>query len=147
MHRVFRGFRVLLPCRRTPEEFGAQLRHALAAEPAPMAPEERQRLTWEAATERFLDVAELTERERPRGLPATLEAATYAAINTLSGAGQPKILSLGIMTECEGLLCAGLRAGSPRASPRKRTRQVSVRGFVVGRRALQWVCARYWQML
>ena len=52
-----------------------------------MAPEERQRLTWEAATERFLDVAELTERERPRGLTATLEAATYAAINTLSGAG------------------------------------------------------------
>ncbi|KAK9827590.1 hypothetical protein WJX81_001802 [Elliptochloris bilobata] len=70
---------------RTPEEFGAQLRHALAAEPVPMAPEERQRLTWEAATERFLDVAELTERERPRGATAALEAAVYAAVNTLSG--------------------------------------------------------------
>jgi len=74
------------PARRTPEEFGAQLRRALAEEPAPMAPQERRALTWEAATERFLDVAELTEAERPRGLGAALEAATYAAVNTLSGA-------------------------------------------------------------
>lgn len=54
-----------------------------------MAPEERQRLTWEAATERFLDVAELTEQDRPRGLAAALEAVTYAAVNTLSGAFLP----------------------------------------------------------
>ena len=50
-----------------------------------MAAEERQRLTWEAATERFLDVSELTERERPRGITAALEAAAAAAVNTLSG--------------------------------------------------------------
>lgn len=42
--------------RRSPEEFSQHIEHALAHEPHPMTLEERRHLTWEAATERFLDV-------------------------------------------------------------------------------------------
>ncbi len=45
-----------LPSCRSPEEFSKHIEHALAHEPHPMSPEERRNLTWEAATERFLDV-------------------------------------------------------------------------------------------
>ena len=39
----------------TPGEFLLQMRHALATHPAPLTAEERRRLSWEGATERFLD--------------------------------------------------------------------------------------------
>jgi digalactosyldiacylglycerol synthase len=39
----------------TPEEFLAQLKYALSSMPAPLSPEERKTLSWEGATERFLD--------------------------------------------------------------------------------------------
>lgn len=39
----------------TPGEFLLQLRHALATTPAPLTPAERRRLSWEGATDRFLD--------------------------------------------------------------------------------------------
>lgn len=118
------------PARRTPEEFGAQLRRALAEEPAPMAPQERRALTWEAATERFLDVAELTEAERPRGLGAALEAATYAAVNTLSGARprpclRPRVRAGGRCGFCPTR--GSLRSGELGAAPAAPSRRLRVR--------------------
>ena len=71
---------------RTPEEFSARLRSALAREPAPMSAEERRRLTWEAATERFLDVAEITGAERPTGLEEAVDRIAWNALNAISGA-------------------------------------------------------------
>ena len=41
----------------TPEGFSAQLRVALSKEPAPLSASERDALSWEAATERFMDAA------------------------------------------------------------------------------------------
>jgi digalactosyldiacylglycerol synthase len=71
---------------RTPEEFCAHVAHALAHEPAPLPPAERAKLTWEAATERFLDITELTENElRPGGVAAAVDSAAWAAHNTLTG--------------------------------------------------------------
>ena len=43
---------------RTSEEFSQCLARAMASEPAPLDEVDRQRLSWEAATERFLHVAE-----------------------------------------------------------------------------------------
>ena len=40
-----------------------------------MRPEERRKLTWEDATERFLDVAELKPGERPKGWEEALRQA------------------------------------------------------------------------
>ena len=39
----------------TPGEFLLQLRHALGTMPAPLSPEERRVLSWEGATERFME--------------------------------------------------------------------------------------------
>ncbi|GAX24032.1 hypothetical protein FisN_26Lh102 [Fistulifera solaris] len=50
-------------------EFVANLRWALNHEPEPLTPELAQQFTWEAATERFMDAAAITEgeaRERER---------------------------------------------------------------------------------
>ena len=46
---------------RTPEEFSAHLEHALSTPPAALSPQEREALTWEAATDRFMDTAEPEE--------------------------------------------------------------------------------------
>jgi digalactosyldiacylglycerol synthase len=42
----------------TPDEFAACVREVLHSEPEPISPEHLHRLTWQAATERFLDAAE-----------------------------------------------------------------------------------------
>lgn len=51
-----------------------------------MSGEERRRLTWEAATERFLDVAELTGAERPKPLEEAVDRIAWNAFNAMSGA-------------------------------------------------------------
>ena len=51
-----------------------------------MKPEERRRLTWEDATERFLDVAELKPGERPKGWEEACDKLTWNAFNSISGA-------------------------------------------------------------
>jgi digalactosyldiacylglycerol synthase len=41
---------------RSPDEFSRCLSHAMTTEPTPLSPDQLQALTWEAATERFLQV-------------------------------------------------------------------------------------------
>jgi len=53
----------------TPDGFAEQLARALAEPPAPLSQEERDALSWEAATERFMDAAEADEEGR-RARPA-----------------------------------------------------------------------------
>jgi digalactosyldiacylglycerol synthase len=70
---------------RTPAEFSARLRHALATDPHPLSGEEAAALSWEAATQRFLDATELTLEERPTGAEAATDRALGAAFNALTG--------------------------------------------------------------
>jgi digalactosyldiacylglycerol synthase len=71
----------------SPEEFESHLRHALSVDPEPITAEDKTRLTWEAATERFLDVAELTSRdlEITSGLAAAADGVAWLTHNTLCG--------------------------------------------------------------
>jgi digalactosyldiacylglycerol synthase len=84
-NRFFAQFRNCLQYR-TPEEFAKHVQHALSVEPSPMLPEEREKLTWEAATERFLDVTELSQRDlNPGSLTAIGDTLAWATHNTLCG--------------------------------------------------------------
>ncbi len=49
---------------KTPEEFSAHLARALRSEPSALNAEERAALSWEAATDRFMDAAEAAPRRR-----------------------------------------------------------------------------------
>ena len=71
---------------RTPEEFSRKLSFAMKHEPKPMRAEERERLTWEAATERFLDVAELKGEERSTKVSAAVDTLAFNLYNYLTGA-------------------------------------------------------------
>ncbi|EFJ50110.1 hypothetical protein VOLCADRAFT_116955 [Volvox carteri f. nagariensis] len=69
---------------RSPDEFSQQLHRALTTEPQPLSPQQLHSLTWEAATERFLDIAEL----RPGSigpLDVALDNVLAAAHNLLTG--------------------------------------------------------------
>ncbi|KAF0935195.1 hypothetical protein E2562_031050 [Oryza meyeriana var. granulata] len=44
---------------KTSEEFVARVKEAMANEPSPLTPEQRYNLSWEAATERFMEYSEL----------------------------------------------------------------------------------------
>ena len=70
---------------RTPEEFSSKLAFAMKHEPKPMRAEERERLTWEAATERFLDVAELKGEERATKVSAAVDTLAFNLYNYLTG--------------------------------------------------------------
>ena len=71
---------------KTPQEFVENMKYALEHDPSPMTSEDRARLTWEAATERFLDVTELTERDLSPGIVAgTADTAAWLAHNSLCG--------------------------------------------------------------
>jgi hypothetical protein len=79
------GHLLLVACR-TPQEFSSHLEYALANEPHAMSSDEVNRLTWDAATERFLDVAELTHRDlKPNPLTAAVDNLCWATHNTLTG--------------------------------------------------------------
>ena len=45
----------------------------------------QQRLTWEDATERFLDVAQLKASERPGVVETAVDTLAWVAHNTLTG--------------------------------------------------------------
>ena len=44
---------------RTSEDFVAKVKEALENEPYPLTPEQRYQLSWEAATQRFMEYSEL----------------------------------------------------------------------------------------
>ena len=71
---------------RTPEDFSKRLAHALNHEPKPMLAADYMRLTWEDATERFLDVTELSREERSKPLEAAFDTFAYTAHNAFNGA-------------------------------------------------------------
>lgn len=73
-------------CGRTPQEFSRQLEKALSQDPSPMRGEDHKRLTWEDATERFLDVTEITAADRAKPLDAALDTLAYNSYNLLTGA-------------------------------------------------------------
>lgn len=50
-----------------------------------MTAELQRRLTWEDATERFLDVAELKASDRPGALETAVDKLAWVAHNTLTG--------------------------------------------------------------
>lgn len=51
---------------RTPDEFVEKVQKAMASEPEPLSPELQHLLSWEAATDRFIDSAGL-DKLPPRG--------------------------------------------------------------------------------
>lgn len=50
-----------------------------------MSPDERKRLTWEDATQRFLEVAELGPADRQGPLTTALDKAAWSIFNSLTG--------------------------------------------------------------
>lgn len=54
-----------------------------------MSTEERRRLTWEDATERFLDAAELKSGERPKPIEEACDRLAWKAFNAVSGEPPP----------------------------------------------------------
>ncbi|ONK57517.1 uncharacterized protein A4U43_C09F1310 [Asparagus officinalis] len=57
-NEFFRSFPNCLTYK-TPEDFVARVKEALSSEPQPLTPEQRYNLSWEAATERFVEYSEL----------------------------------------------------------------------------------------
>ena len=81
-NRFFKGFSNCLIYRNS-DEFSQCLEAALSRDPKPLSPEELHSLTWEAATDRFLDVADLRTWQRP--LEAAVDNVLAAAHNTITG--------------------------------------------------------------
>jgi digalactosyldiacylglycerol synthase len=69
----------------TPEEFSAHLLHAADNQPKPLTKDERYQLSWEAATERFLDAAELEDAGLKGPLRTLREASLFTAYNAVMG--------------------------------------------------------------
>lgn len=76
---------------RNSEEFSKCLKHAMESEPQPLSPSDLQKLTWEAATERFLEVAEL--RKDPDPLEKITDKLLFAGHNTLTGIEPLRIMA------------------------------------------------------
>lgn len=57
-NEFFRSFPNCLTYK-TSEDFVAKVKEALAREPQPLTPEQRHNLSWEAATQRFMEYSEL----------------------------------------------------------------------------------------
>ena len=57
-----------------------------SCDPAPLSAKQRQRLTWEAATERLLDAAHIGTGEWPAALARLYDGLTWPLINVAVGA-------------------------------------------------------------
>lgn len=71
--------------RRDSEGFSQCLKRAMREDPKPLSPQELHSLTWEAATERFLDVADARPHRKSAALEAALDSLLYAAHNAMTG--------------------------------------------------------------
>lgn len=60
---------------RTPEEFVEKVQQAMASEPEPLSPKLQHLLSWEAATDRFIDSAGL-DKLPPRGVKTSVKKPT-----------------------------------------------------------------------
>ncbi|CAD7698262.1 unnamed protein product [Ostreobium quekettii] len=69
---------------RTPEEFSQQVEKALSHNPEPLSEEDQRKLTWEAATERLMDVTEMSKDETAGGVEALVDNFFWAAHNSLT---------------------------------------------------------------
>lgn len=76
-----------------PEEFSQQVSKALESKPTPLSEEDQKRLTWEAATGRFLDATELADVERAKGIESFIDNVCWAIHNSLSGVEQLRVLA------------------------------------------------------
>lgn len=65
----------------TPEEFSSHLLHAAANSARPLTQDERYQLSWQAATERFLDAAELVDAGVNGPLTRLREATLFGMYN------------------------------------------------------------------
>ena len=70
---------------KTPEEFAEKLQHALTHDPKPLTQDELSRLSWEDATERFLDAAKFGVGEYPSPPEQLFDNMAAAAHNALTG--------------------------------------------------------------
>jgi len=79
-NEFFRSFPNCLTYR-TSEDFVAKVKEALANEPRPLTPEQRYNLSWEAATQRFLEYSELEKvlnEDRGEGSTAKINGKALA---------------------------------------------------------------------
>lgn len=70
---------------RTPDEFSAKLQYALSHTPAPMSPDELERLTWHGATDRFMDAVAIAPSQRVGWAERALDNVAAAAHNAVTG--------------------------------------------------------------
>jgi digalactosyldiacylglycerol synthase len=98
----------------TPAEFLQQVEHALAADPAPLSPEERRALSWEGATDRFLEA--ISNCTLTDVLPTIADHTIRCAGHRYAGLSEPtgSWLSLGT------LRAAHQGEGAPAQLPRGR---------------------------
>lgn len=86
---------------RSPDEFAEKLEYALSHDPKPLSPSELSRLSWEDATERFLDAAQLTPLERRSRPEQLLDNVAAAAHNALTGVEAFRVhAGAGALTMC-----------------------------------------------